>query len=86
MRLLKAEGNFEIPGCYRPRGFAAGSTAAAASPVLAYGAGVYQDLSQLPADERDARKPSESATRKTCLLRNLRHLDPDRTFPQQRLE
>jgi len=55
MRLLKAEGNFEISGCDRPRGFAAGSTAAEATPVLAHCAGVHQDLSQLPADERDAR-------------------------------
>lgn len=59
MRLLKAEGNFEIPGCYRPRGFAAGSTAAAAAPVLTNCGGVHQDLSQLPADKRDARSPSE---------------------------
>jgi hypothetical protein len=55
MRLLKADGNFEIPGCYRPGGLAAGSTAAAAAPVLTHCAGVHQDLSQLPADQRYTR-------------------------------
>ena len=55
MRVTKAEGNFEIPGCYRPGGLAAGSTAAAAASVLTHCAGVHQDLSELPADERDAR-------------------------------